>query len=181
MTKQIACNIIVHALGARDMKINFREALNNPGKKFEDVFEWDFDNKFLEYMPHKKTGIGEVRLNYFSSDDGVIDLNIEFRQPYLFVCDKCGDTFEKNLYIVTNEKIYKDGVDNFVYDSNLELNISEVLNQIITPLFPQQVLCKSDCKGVCTKCGANLNYEKCTCCDSGAGQNNPFGQLLGKL
>ena len=33
------------------------------------------------------------------------------QQPYLFVCDKCGDTFEKNLYIVTNEKIYKDGVE----------------------------------------------------------------------
>ena len=122
------------------MKINFREALANPGKNLEEVFEWDFDNKFLEYLPHKKTGIGEVRIDYFSGENGVISLKIEFRQPFLFVCDKCGASFEKNLYLVANENIYEYGDDRFVYDSNYCLDMNELLNQVITPLFPVQVL-----------------------------------------
>ena len=29
--------------------------------------------------------------------------------------------------------------------------------------FPQDPLCKDDCKGLCPKCGANLNEESCEC------------------
>ena len=28
---------------------------------------------------------------------------------------------------------------------------------------PAKVLCSKDCKGICPKCGTNLNKEKCKC------------------
>ena len=37
------------------------------------------------------------------------------------------------------------------------------------------VLCKEDCKGLCYKCGANLNEEECTCDRSN--KNLPFADL----
>jgi uncharacterized protein len=30
---------------------------------------------------------------------------------------------------------------------------------------PTQVLCRDDCKGLCAKCGANLNLADCDCED----------------
>ncbi len=30
-------------------------------------------------------------------------------------------------------------------------------------IWPEQVLCCSDCKGLCKKCGANLNLGPCSC------------------
>ena len=29
--------------------------------------------------------------------------------------------------------------------------------------IPMKKLCKDDCKGLCIKCGTNLNQEKCSC------------------
>ena len=29
--------------------------------------------------------------------------------------------------------------------------------------WPIRVLCKEDCKGICSQCGANLNYTQCGC------------------
>lgn len=42
----------------------------------------------------------------------------------------------------------------------------EILPQIINEIilnWPAQVLCKPDCKGLCQKCGANLNITECDC------------------
>ena len=29
--------------------------------------------------------------------------------------------------------------------------------------WPIRVLCREDCKGICSQCGANLNYTQCGC------------------
>ena len=42
-------------------------------------------------------------------------------------------------------------------DTN-ELAKSEILLH-----WPMKILCKDDCKGLCSKCGADLNYEECGC------------------
>ncbi|NLU11388.1 MAG: DUF177 domain-containing protein [Tepidanaerobacter acetatoxydans] len=38
----------------------------------------------------------------------------------------------------------------------------QVVNEIILNC-PSQILCKTDCKGLCPKCGANLNTSICKC------------------
>lgn len=43
---------------------------------------------------------------------------------------------------------------------------------------PSVVLCKEDCKGLCPKCGCDLNVESCTCADE-PDMDNPFAALLG--
>lgn len=47
------------------------------------------------------------------------------------------------------------------------------------PLIP---LCDDDCKGICLKCGANLNAEECACGDpeeDEVADDNPFAALKG--
>ena len=41
---------------------------------------------------------------------------------------------------------------------------TEVLihNEVLVNL-PMKVLCRENCKGICNRCGANLNYETCEC------------------
>jgi uncharacterized protein len=29
--------------------------------------------------------------------------------------------------------------------------------------MPSKTLCREDCRGLCSGCGVNLNYEKCRC------------------
>jgi len=52
------------------------------------------------------------------------------------------------------EESYLDG-----YDLDVDLL---VLHEILLKL-PEKVLCKEDCKGLCPKCGQNLNEGECGC------------------
>jgi len=44
-----------------------------------------------------------------------------------------------------------------------EIDISNYLMEQIAISLPVKVLCKEDCKGLCTICGNNLNKDNCTC------------------
>ncbi len=43
------------------------------------------------------------------------------------------------------------------------LDLSDVLRQYLLTDEPLKTLCRSDCRGLCQECGADLNREKCKC------------------
>ena len=57
------------------------------------------------------------------------------------------------------------------YDFNFEISpgdeyidLGEEIRQELVMANPARILCREDCKGICPKCGANLNLETCKCC-----------------
>ncbi len=49
----------------------------------------------------------------------------------------------------------------FIVESNLDVD-QLLVNELLMNL-PMKVLCREDCKGICSKCGANLNKVTCSC------------------
>jgi len=49
------------------------------------------------------------------------------------------------------------------YYSNDELDISELIREQVLLSVPMKVLCRADCKGICPKCGKDLNEGDCGC------------------
>ncbi len=43
------------------------------------------------------------------------------------------------------------------------LEINDDIREDILLDFPMQALCKQDCKGVCSRCGVDLNHQECNC------------------
>lgn len=43
------------------------------------------------------------------------------------------------------------------------IDLGEEIRQEIILANPAKVLCSKDCKGICPKCGANLNIAQCKC------------------
>lgn len=52
--------------------------------------------------------------------------------------------------------------DAFIYDGQ-DINLKNIIEQTLDFKIPARVLCNEDCKGLCPKCGANLNKEACSC------------------
>ena len=50
----------------------------------------------------------------------------------------------------------------FIYDNDT-LDITDIIREIILAELPQKVLCRDDCRGLCPKCGKNLNQGDCGC------------------
>jgi uncharacterized protein len=49
-----------------------------------------------------------------------------------------------------------------IYDGE-KIDITEIAREQILLNLPTQVFCKSECKGLCPKCGENLNLKTCSC------------------
>lgn len=43
------------------------------------------------------------------------------------------------------------------------LELEDVLREQVLLSLPAKTLCRQDCKGLCPRCGINLNTETCTC------------------
>ena len=43
------------------------------------------------------------------------------------------------------------------------LFLADVLREQVLLALPMKVICRSDCRGLCASCGANLNHEECRC------------------
>ena len=43
------------------------------------------------------------------------------------------------------------------------LFLADVLAEQVNLALPMKAICRSDCRGLCSNCGANLNHEDCRC------------------
>lgn len=55
------------------------------------------------------------------------------------------------------------------------IDLQEVIRQQLYLSVPHRRLCKEDCRGICSICGADMNCNPCRC--SREPVNNPFGVL----
>ncbi len=88
--------------------------------------------------------------------DNTIVAYTKIRADYGYLCMRCLEDFH-------------DAHDN-EYDFNFNLtpdtrdiDLGEEIRQEMILANPLRILCKPDCKGICTGCGVNLNREKCKC------------------
>lgn len=44
-----------------------------------------------------------------------------------------------------------------------ELDVEQLIHHELLAQWPLRVLCREDCKGICSRCGMNLNYHTCGC------------------
>lgn len=77
-------------------------------------------------------------------------------------CDRCLDDFKYNIDIFAKD--YLDGSDEHVEENFFDnVDLTDIVVENIILSLPMKFICKEDCKGLCPKCGRNLNYETCNC------------------
>lgn len=47
-----------------------------------------------------------------------------------------------------------------------EIDLTQDVRDCMLLAIPIKVVCSQDCRGLCSRCGANLNHEACTCSDT---------------
>ncbi len=111
-----------------------------------------------------------VVLNKF--DDQII-LEASTTAGANFICDRCGTAFKqtvkskyKMIYLLRSIEGAEEEI-NITYlspDTHMIDILKDVRDYMILST-PMKRLCKEDCKGLCAKCGADLNEKQCDCND----------------
>ena len=81
------------------------------------------------------------------------------------VCDRCLAKFDKVLSIDIDEVFVrrKDLDNDEILFEGSEISLDEALRSSVILAIPTKTVCKEDCKGLCQKCGCNLNVSECGC------------------
>lgn len=89
-------------------------------------------------------------------DSGLAIVQVSLKSKWCLTCARCFADFEEDL-----DKTLK-----LVYSLDMEEKIIDIDGDIREELmlyYPEKILCREDCKGLCPRCGADLNKEKCKC------------------
>lgn len=93
-------------------------------------------------------------------------------------CDLCLDTFKVELNLSFDESFSDDENSDEEFwdfsDKTIDLKPAVIANILLN--MPMRAVCSDDCKGLCPKCGHNLNKGDCGC-DTGY-VNPQFEKLL---
>ena len=100
---------------------------------------------------------------------GVLELTGDLTTSLHGVCDRCAEPIQKPMslslhkILVEDLQNREDADDEYVLVQDSALDLSDLLREELLLFFPTKMLCKPDCKGLCCKCGKNLNDGPCDC------------------
>ena len=154
------------AKGGEGLKLDLREILVSDGSRLP--FERELDAERLSFPSVEGylgpvTGRGEV-LN----TAGVLTARGSVEARMRCVCDRCGREFEtgrrtdfETPLLPETEGAADDGEAFFLEGDTLD--IDELLETAFILDMPAKFLCRSDCRGLCPRCGKDLNEGDCGC------------------
>ncbi len=162
------------------MKISIELAKKNAGEIYHAELEGSLDDNSLPYGC-AYDGEVEASVDYTFSEEGLF----VWGKIAAKIAASCARCLKNIIYPVETEfsEVFKsapDGDDEtYVYEGDFA-ELDKMLGDRINLVLPVRFLCSEDCKGLCSKCGADLNDGDCGCSrDAEIMEKSPFSQLKG--
>ena len=95
------------------------------------------------------------------------DVHIALAVP----CDRCLEEvsteipleIERKLDMKLTDEDRVNDLDESSYLTGMDLDVDQLVYLEVLMSWPLKVLCREDCKGICSQCGKNLNDGPCGC------------------
>jgi uncharacterized protein len=147
------------------MILDLEPIFNNEGMVKEFEYELDLSEQELN---GSKPFASPVKISGHAGNyTGIVELHATADFVLETACDRCA----KPISLPLATKIFHTLVTSLNDETNDELllvnelrfNLDELIIEDIFLDLPSKFLCKKDCKGMCYKCGADLNEGSCSC------------------
>jgi len=144
-------------------------------------------------IKHLQDGLHSFKFVESAADCGVaehpnvtqqveIDVEVEKKSPHFFirnavqtrgrfVCDRCLEEFTLPVKDSTRVVFSSDPDMVALADEEIrpltkdaaEIDLTSDVRDTLVLALPLKTVCRPECKGLCSRCGANLNKESCRC------------------
>ena len=135
---------IVQVMDLPDEGINLEGFVPISEFHLEDDGRFSLNDAKLRYRLHVTLAKKEVFVT------GSIEADV------MAMCDRCAEWAP--LHIADTEIFHS-----YTDESLAPVDLTEDIREDLVLMFPDQFLCKDDCRGICPKCGQNLNEAQCDC------------------
>lgn len=159
------------AQSIKDGKIDITPVYNGEIKEMEFSFELPEEDCGISDItfdvPVKAYGIVTRRAFGKDGSEGYTELSLKVTADISTQCARCLEDVKEKLeytkvYGLTKTNVSEDSED-YITTENGVLDALDVARTLLLLNIPMRFLCREDCAGLCSGCGANLNCEKCRC------------------
>ena len=100
---------------------------------------------------------------------GVLMMSGDITTTIHGTCDRCAADFDRDIHfpidvVLVTEMANEENEDEWVFPLEGDsADLEDIVRTVFVLNFDSKLLCKPDCKGLCCRCGKNLNDGPCGC------------------
>lgn len=137
------------------------EGMTKPLEFTADMKNEEYNGVFPFVSPVFVSGAAENRT-------GIVSLCLTARFTLNLTCDRCAKVFSREYVVPVNHDLVTEiGNDNgdecLVKIDSYHFDVETLVREDILLYLPSKVLCREDCRGICYRCGKDLNDGPCDC------------------
>lgn len=147
------------------MLLSVKKIINAPGEGQDFRFELDLsDVEFGGLYPIDRPVVvtGGVR-----NIAGMLLLRFEASTVLSLICDRCMKSFSREKTVRCEYMLSEDAEDqendDIVIIENDAVDVGDLARTAFILGMDTKNLCREDCRGLCPRCGADLNQGSCGC------------------
>lgn len=152
------------------MLVNLSDVLTSEGRqvrKSTDLEMTSFECRMGSYELVEKSPVSFLFSNI---EDGKARVEGSVRLRFRAVCDRCLTEVPVTLELdfdrvvaAPDVETEEEEIDDLSFMEGYQLNVETFVYNEIIGNWPAKILCTEDCKGICPRCGQNLNIKDCGC------------------
>lgn len=147
------------------MWLDLKGVMDAPDEQVSFACELDTSRltfPFLLEFTETPNAVGTVK-----NTAGVLTLTGDVRANMRCVCDRCGSVFEREKTgrysaVLAADMSVEDDAEVFPITED-GIDPGDVLTTCLILDMDAKCLCREDCRGLCPRCGKNLNDGPCAC------------------
>lgn len=157
------------------MKIDIADAVREEGEEFSSEYHDPFGGiEFLGERYDFPDGVHVAASWRYDGDGVIVTGRFEGESPVR--CARCLAEFKYKIGFDFAEYYKKQPEEGMYAYQDETIDLTQMLEDNVVLGLPTKLLCREDCKGLCSRCGADLNKGTCSCVPEGEG-SNPFAEL----
>lgn len=162
------------------MILDVRPILRTPGKR--EPFQFTLDLSDVDFSGRRPISRPVAVEGEVCNSADVLTLNLTARTVLDAVCDRCGKAFLQEKAVayccMLAEELQGEDSDEIVLLENGRVDVGDLARTALILDMDTKTLCSEDCKGLCPRCGANLNDGPCGCKQEGDPRLAALAKLL---
>jgi len=159
------------------MQYNLTDIFDNPDKKITEELVLELDAVQIQGKEYEIINPSAIVLTATGIETGKARVMCKFSCQVELSCDRCLTPVLTDIDIDSDVVLFSpDLMEKYTDDTDetdnasgqefmdgYKLDIDELILSEMLLVWPSKVLCKEDCKGICSVCGCNLNDGECGC------------------
>ena len=153
------------------MLINLSDVLSEPHKTIEDNVVPEMKQVSIggRTFPVDRISPLHIRIEY--AGDKKLHITGGSSLTVIIPCDRCLEEvsteipleIERKLDMKLTDEDRVNDLDESSYLTGMDPDVDQLVYLEVLMSWPLKVLCREDCKGICSQCGKNLNDGPCGC------------------